>query len=584
MLETLTLDQLVAATEEWHTLIAAGPGSGKTRVMVAKASHLLTKYDTARVCAVTFTRESAAELRMRTLAACNESDKNRLAFGTFHSLAMKQLQRVGPLPPLVGHGQRLNLVVRAMRASGLDALELEEAFRLIEGSKAGFLGHAGEREMGDELARAYATLLERNHMIDFQDIILRANEGMRTGELKPIAAHFMLVDEFQDTDKVQYEWLMAHVRNGTRATVVADDDQCVYSWRGALGYPGMEQYANELQARRFTIATNYRSHSEIVTLASHVIAGNTRRIDKQLRASRGDGGHVQFRIFPTPVEEAEALCEAARERPEGWAVLARTNYDLHVIESALLISGIPYQREGGSLWDEPHVSHLMCLLRCVGSRKHQHAGLDAILSWAGIGEDDLGLLRSACGTNLAEPAGKAPQISNRTIYEGLVQAISAARKLPEPEQVVSRLVEWLLQRMSALRRGSPSPKAVVAVNAAARVVQRLNGSLAQRLAYLQRAERDRQVAGVKVQTMHGSKGLEFDNVWMVQCSGKSIPGEAPNEPEERRLFYVAMTRAKNFLSVSCVGSPSPYMLDALQQHAPAFIRSGEAFFPSLRAA
>ena len=177
-----------------------------------------------------------------------------------------------------------------MQDLGLDG-KAEDVIPTIEKIKTSFGRCDAESEDG-KLYHAYQDALARNGKIDFQDMLRLAVEGMQNGSILPYPFKYLLVDEFQDTDPLQYRWIELHAKAGSIVTVVGDDDQSIYAFREALGYRGMESFIKEFDAKPVVLGSNYRCRSEILLAADRVIRNNVDRIAKVLRAEKGAGGRV----------------------------------------------------------------------------------------------------------------------------------------------------------------------------------------------------------------------------------------------------------------------------------------------------
>jgi superfamily I DNA/RNA helicase len=233
----------------------------------------------AIVGAVTFSKDAAVELRDRIVALAGADARRRLVAGTFHSLAFKQLRDPrGGRRDIASDGDRLGILGRVLAELGLE-WKVDEAVPVIEKIKTEF----GKTEPGSveaQLYDAYQDALQRNGKIDFQDMLRLAVQGMESGDIEPYAFTDLLVDEFQDTDPLQYRWVELHARAGARVTVVGDDDQSIYGFRAALGFRGMQEFASTFDAQRVVLGSNYRCRSEILSAADCVIRNNVDRIAK----------------------------------------------------------------------------------------------------------------------------------------------------------------------------------------------------------------------------------------------------------------------------------------------------------------
>ncbi|MFY9329969.1 MAG: ATP-dependent helicase, partial [Georgfuchsia sp.] len=431
-LADLNEDQREAALHDGHCLITACPGSGKTRTLAAKAVHILASTSAATVCAVTYTRESALEIRERIVRVLIQTigdeaaraARARLLTGTFHSLCFMQpapmvskegygaailsQMRTGGTAlartTIATEGDRRGYLIRAMELARLSDMTLEGGLRVLEAVKARLVPpDKNDRTPGDKLFHAYQDILNRNGKIDFQDIVLRAVRGLKEGSVLPFPADYLLVDEFQDTDELQYEWMREHARAGTRITAVGDDDQSIYAFRSAMGYAGMEKFAQEWDALHVVLGVNYRCHAEILDSSDRLIRNNIGRITKNLIAAKGHGGSSCYMVF----EDAEAEGIAVTNCAAAWrakqklelAVIARTNRRLDHVEASLTTSGIPFVRTGGgSILDKEEVSVFADIISLVCETGF--AGLDHVLSWAGVTEEDLRVLHKDLGKSL----------------------------------------------------------------------------------------------------------------------------------------------------------------------------------------
>lgn len=238
MLDELNLQQREVAQLRQHCVAIACPGAGKTKTIATKAALLLqdrAAKNAAIVGAVTFSKDAAIELRERILKAAGAAVKKRLIAGTFHSLAFKQLRHPGERPlDIASDGDRLGLLIRVMQELGREG-KAEDVIPTIEKIKTNF-GRCDPQSEDGELYLAYQDALARNGKIDFQDMLRLAVEGMESGTILPYPFTYLFVDEFQDTDPLQYRWIELHAKAGAIVTVVGDDDQSIYAFREALGY------------------------------------------------------------------------------------------------------------------------------------------------------------------------------------------------------------------------------------------------------------------------------------------------------------------------------------------------------------
>src|ERR1700733_9779644 len=261
MLDGLNPQQREVAEARRHCLAVAGPGAGKTKTIATKVALLLSD-PKSLVGAVTFSKDAAVEMRHRILKLSSPDAKRRLVDGTFHSLAFKQLRKPGGAKcDIASDGDRMGLLARVLAEHGFN-WKAEEAVPVIEKIKTNF-GRVTAGPQEAVLYNAYQQALERNGKIDFQDMLRLSVAGMESGEIKPYAFTDLIVDEFQDTDPLQYRWVELHAMAGAHVTVVGDDDQSIYGFRAALGFRGMESFASSFEARRVVLGSNYRCRDEI---------------------------------------------------------------------------------------------------------------------------------------------------------------------------------------------------------------------------------------------------------------------------------------------------------------------------------
>lgn len=548
-----------------HCIAVACPGAGKTRTLAEKAAALLAEPGVV-VGAVTFSKDASDELRTRILALAGDRAKPRLITGTFHKLAYQQLGRPGGKRlEIARDGDRAGLVQRVLTELGL-AWKADEATVLIEKIKVGLVVAQPDTDEA-ALYQAYQDALGRNGKIDFQDMLALAVSKMDTEEIEPYAFTHLLVDEFQDTDPLQYRWIEHHAKANAIVTVVGDDDQSIYGFRSALGFRGMDAITQSLDAQRVVLGSNYRCRSEILDAADRVIRHNIDRIPKILTAEKGPGGSVIARRFEDEYADAVALVETLAGRlanGESCATLARTNRMLDPFESVCRSHGVPYYRTSNdSILDGPEAALLCNLLEIV--QRSKAGGLDAILAFAGIGSDNLKQLHQAMGPELGSRQKKelvALGLSDETAtaYRMFMKRLVEWQDLCERQLYALTLegvFEWLLtfaKHESAIRR----------IRATYDVIARLNGRFNERIEFLQRANNQPKPGAMILTTMHSAKGLEWDHVWITRAEEGVVPDDKSSESEERRLFYVAMTRARETLTISSLkkGGVSRFVIES----------------------
>jgi superfamily I DNA/RNA helicase len=536
-----------------HCVAVAVPGAGKTATIAAKAALLLGNPELT-VGAVTFSKDAAVELRDRILALAGPSAKKRLIAGTFHSLAYKQLSSAfGKRPDIATDGERTAILNQVLQESSLE-WKLDDAVAAIERLKTEF-GTPPMDTVEGQLFSAYQDALKRNGRVDFQDLLRYAVDGMQQGTITPYKVDALLVDEYQDVDSHQALWTALHARAGAITTLVSDDDQAIYGFRSALGLRGMEAFAKEFDARQVVLGVNYRSHSEILSVADKVIRNNRERILKDLVSNRGAGGTVEFARHEDEYKEAvsamEAMAAAVRSGKTA-AILARTNRILDPVEAVCRSHGVKYHRAAGrSILDRPESALMGNLLELI--QQTRTSGLDALLGFSGVGAADLQTLYQKFSSAKDGGRFKKKELVDAGLgedaadkYVELAKKISEWRSLCErqfPALVLDGVHEWML-------RWVKSDQGKRSITTTYDVLSRLNGTFADRLEFLRRRNNEPAEDAVVLTTFHSSKGLEWDHTALIRLEESVIPDEDSPEAEERRLFYVGLTRARLTMCLS----------------------------------
>lgn len=536
-----------------HCAAVAVPGAGKTATIAAKAAVLLGDPNVT-VGAVTFSKDAAIELRDRILALAGTAAKGRLVAGTFHSLAYKQLGATrGRLTDIVTDGVRTAIVGQILQERGID-WKVEDALASIERAKLQ-LGDPTPGTIDAQIFDAYQAALKRNGKIDFQDMLRMAVAGMMTGKIRPYSVNHLLVDEYQDCDSLQSRWTSLHAAAGSVVCVVGDDDQTIFGFRDALGFQGMQAFIKDFDARAIVLGQNYRSRTEILSAADKIIRNNSMRIEKELVAHRGPGGSVEFQRFDDEYKEAVAavaMLAPALSAGKTAAVLARTNRILDPLEAVCRSHGVKYYRAAGkSILDRPEAALMGDLLELVQGSKT--TGLDALLGFSGICSYELQLLpaQEPPASNSTVPRkkdlvelGVCEQTAEK--YRGLLKRLGEWRILCDREfyaLTLDGVREWMLHYVAedAGKR---------AIDTCYDVLSHLNGPFADRLEFLRRRNNEPAPDALVLTTMHAAKGREWHDVVIVRAEETIVPDTDSPENEERRLFYVAVTRARDTLRIS----------------------------------
>jgi DNA helicase-2/ATP-dependent DNA helicase PcrA len=598
-LDTLNPEQLAAVTlADGHALILAGAGSGKTRVLTTRIAWLMQTgaVTPAGVLGVTFTNKAAREMQAR-LAAMLPVNPRGLWIGTFHGLANRMLRahhREAGLPrefAILDMQDQLAAVKRLLRSMNVD----EDRFpprdvqyfvmgRKDEGLRARDVAAAdeGTRRLA-ELYAAYDEQCNREGVVDFAELLLRSYELLARNE--PLREHYgarfrhVLVDEFQDTNRLQYRWLKLLSGPQTRVFAVGDDDQSIYAFRGA-NVGNMAEFERDYRgAKVIRLEQNYRSQGNILDAANALIAHNARRLGKNLWTAAGAGEPLRVFEAQSDADEARWMVEEiqalAREgaRLADVAVLYRSNAQSRVLEHALFTAGLAYRVYGGlRFFERAEVKHALAYLRLIAAPSDDNAFLRVVNFPArGIGARTVEALQDAARAAglslyeaaLAHPGKSAPFVA---LIEQLREETAGLTLAEKVEHVLDR--SGLAAHYRAEREGAERVENLgELVNAAAgfgvEELERESGEAIDPLtAFLAHAalEAGEHQAGegqdaLQLMTMHSAKGLEFNAVFVSGLEEGLFPHEQSllekdGVEEERRLMYVALTRARKRLYLS----------------------------------
>jgi len=573
-----------------HAVITACPGSGKTTVLKHRAAFLLKTKPDSVLCGVTFTSESAAELDSRIRAEVQDAG-TRVVCGTFHSLCKRQLTKAGHKFVLVNDLQQAELMKRAF----FDTVEetkcsMDDAIKYIEHIKA----------QSDPILplpkstpivlvyHRYQELLRQMGAMDFSDLLVECVRGMANGSVAPVTTENgivtdMLVDEFQDTDEVQLAWVMEHVRQGAVVTIVGDDDQSVYGWRRALGFEGLNRFKKDTNATHIALNLTYRCSREIITHAAKLIVHNTERVEKSLETANKERGEVRVQRFNSRSDEVSGLMRAIilSGTPGDWGVLARTNAQLDEVEQALKVEEIRYVRSGGtSFWEMPAPALFLGVCQSLGAG--DMIGVDDLLRKCGVSEGNISKIHKACNSKKAGALDRFLHGALATEPESKDKLGMARKRLAEWRVMIAKgeakmAMEGLalfIRKNHDLKAFPMTPKMIARdqkmLEQCVGTLSKLSGNMQSRLATLRNFEKQnsdtKDGEAVRLMTLHSSKGLEFDRVWILGCEDGVLPSAKSPVEEERRLFFVGMTRAKRFLHLSLsfekANDPSPFIFES----------------------
>ena len=630
----LNPEQLAAVTlPAQPALILAGAGSGKTRVLTTRIAWLIqtSQVSPAGVLAVTFTNKAAKEMQAR-LSTMLPINTRGMWIGTFHGLCNRLLRahyRDAALPQtfqILDSQDQMSAIKRLLKRLNVDDEKYppKHLMYFINSAKDQGL-RAADVEASDDYQRKFAELYaayddqcQREGVVDFAELLLRSYELLTRNQ--PLREHYqsrfkhILVDEFQDTNDLQYKWLKLLAGTQSAVFAVGDDDQSIYAFRGA-NVGNMSDFEREYHVENvIKLEQNYRSHGHILDTANQLIANNSRRLGKNLRTDAGHGEQVRIFEASSDLQEAQWLIEEAKQLiAEGWmrseiAILYRSNAQSRVIEHALFSASLPYRVYGGQrFFERAEIKHAIAYLQLIDNLHNDSAFLRVVnFPTRGIGARSIEQLQDAArqyGISLyaAVPyvAGKAGAVLGHFIQliEGLrfetqrlplqemVQVTidksglithyqgekEGADRIENLEQLVSAAALFVSEEgfhidapaLVGPRVDNAAPALVtgdgIEIIDADAPLTTIMSPLSAFLSHASLEAGDNQAqAGqdaIQLMTVHSAKGLEFDAVFITGLEEGLFPHENSEEvedgvEEERRLMYVAITRARKRLYMS----------------------------------
>ena len=598
----LNPEQREAATlPHQSALILAGAGSGKTRVLTTRIAYLIQtgQASPAGILAVTFTNKAAKEMLTR-LGAMLPINTRGMWIGTFHGLCNRLLRahhREAGLPALfqiLDAADQLSAVKRLLKALNVDDEKYppKQLQHFINNAKDQGL-RAKDVEAFDpytrklqELFAAYDEQCQREGVVDFAELLLRSYELLaRDAALREhYQSRFrhILVDEFQDTNRLQYLWLKLLAGPGAAVFAVGDDDQSIYAFRGAR-VGNMQDFERDFGVEKvIKLEQNYRSHGNILDAANALISHNRGRLGKNLWTAESTGEPIRLYEAATDQEEAQFIVDEAKNlHREGVAlahiaVLYRSNAQSRVLEHALFNAGVPYRVYGGlRFFERQEIKHALAYLRLIGNTDDDGALMRVINFPArGIGARSLEQLQEIARQRQISlwQAAKSGLLGGKAGASiGAFTALIAATQdtcqgLPLPEQVEHMLAHsGLVAHYQGEKEGADRVDNLnELVNAAAGfVAESDDGSLAAFLTHaaLEAGEHQAEAGNdaLQLMTVHAAKGLEFHAVFLGGLEEGLFPHdnalhEHDGVEEERRLMYVAITRARRRLYLSLAQS------------------------------
>ena len=590
-----------------NMLVLAGAGSGKTRVLVHRIAWLLSVEQASpfSIMAVTFTNKAAAEMRHRIEDLIGTS-QGGMWIGTFHSLAHRLLRAHyldAGLPQdfqIIDSDDQYRLIRRIVKSMALDDKQWppRQGMWYINGKKDEGLRPQHIQTYGNpvettwlKVYQAYQEACDRAGLVDFAELLLRAHELWLN---KPqILEHYqhrftnILVDEFQDTNRIQYAWIRMLAGQTGKVMIVGDDDQSIYGWRGAQ-VENIQNFLNEFPgAETIRLEQNYRSTSNILKAANALIANNSDRLGKNLWTEGAEGEPISLYCAFNDLDEARYVVgRIKRWHEEGGAladcaILYRSNAQSRIMEEALLQANMPYRIYGGQrFFERQEIKDALSYMRLTANR-HDDASFERVVNTPtrGIGDRTLDVVRQVARDNQITLWESALQVIEPKMLAG--RAIAAiARFLELIETLANETADMPLHvqtdriirdsGLKAMYEQEKGEKAQARIENLEELVtatrqfsyQDEDEDLMPLQAFLSHAalesgegQADAYQDAVQLMTLHSAKGLEFSQVFIVGVEEGMFPSqmsldEGGRLEEERRLAYVGVTRAMKKLTLT----------------------------------
>ena len=569
-------------------MVLAGPGSGKTTVIVGRIQNLVEEQgvDPSNILVLTFTRAAAREMEARYQALRGGSQSGRVSFGTFHSVFFRILKLAYGYggANIVKEEQQIRFIRERMERLDLDVEDEREFIRgilseisMVKGemlSLEHYYAKSCSEEVFKDLYETYTKRLEQLGLLDMDDMLVMCYRLFK--ERKDILSawqrkfRYILIDEFQDINRIQYEVVRMMALPEDNLFIVGDDDQSIYRFRGAkpelmLGFP--RDYP---AAQKVLLDVNYRSTPQIVAAAGRLISHNQTRFAKQLQAARGPGRPVTTRVWTDGIKEAEGICREIRDHVQAGstyeeiAVLFRTNLGARLLVEKLMGYNIPFQirDEIPNIYDHWIARNLLDYILVARG----HAERSRVLSI--INRPKRYVSRDALGGELVnweqvlsfyqDKGWMVERIEDLLYHLGMIKRMAPGAAVNYIRKGIG--YDDFLKEYAKDRRMKPEELFQVADQiqesaAGYRTWEEWSKHILEYKEQLLEQARDRgqKREGVALMTMHSAKGLEFKIVYILDANEGVTPHHKAfldaDMEEERRMFYVAMTRAKEQLYV-----------------------------------
>ncbi|MCU4137211.1 DNA helicase Rep [Buchnera aphidicola (Sitobion miscanthi)] len=607
-------------------LILAGAGSGKTKVIVNKIIYLINncKYNPHNIAAVTFTNKAAYEMRIRLSEYLNTSKIKKMIISTFHSLGLEIIKKeIDTLNfnsnfTLIDETDQKILLKKICKkeisnnVQSLKKLKFMISFwknKFLSPSKVQSLIKCSEDEYFAYIYKKYKNYLYEFNMLDFDDLIciptllLKNNKIIKTRWQKKIS--YLLVDEYQDTNNSQYELIKMLTNTDSSFTLVGDDDQSIYSWRGANPQNIFLLKKDFPNLKVITMEHNYRSSGRILKVANALISNNTHYLQKKLFSKLQYGNVIEILIGQSEEDEAEKIVKKIISqyslkniRYKDCAILYRGNYQSRILEKVLIKENIPYNiSEKASFFSRPEIKDLLSYLRVIINPDDNHAFMKII----NIPSRQIGLVTLKKLEKWANKSNKSLfQASNDVEIKNFLKAktidnikkfICKIKKFTEwsyskPSNILDDIIydleyeKWLSK---ILKESNKIKNSINNIHTLSKWFKNmLKGDdfekpmtlsqIVTRMTIRDIAESnitEKKEDQIQLMTLHASKGLEFSSVFIIGMCEGILPNQksiiSNNIEEERRLTYVGITRAKKqlFFTYCCRRTQYGQTLDML---------------------
>lgn len=615
--------QIEAVTAELsHLLVLAGAGSGKTRVLVHRIAYLMAAHQVSpyEILAVTFTNKAAAEMRGR-IEKLHGVPMHHMWVGTFHGLAHRLLRThfyEAKLPQtfqIIDSDDQLRLIKRIHRAMNLDEKRWQpkqSQWYINNHKEHGRRANEAAIEQSDytseqlqQIYLEYEAMCERSGLVDFTELLLRSFELLNNNE--EVRSHYqkrfshILVDEFQDTNTIQYRWLKTLSGENSFMMAVGDDDQSIYSWRGAQ-VKNLHHFTRDFKdARTIRLEQNYRSTKVILDAANAVIEKNKSRLGKTLWTDSDKGEKITFFEAYNEREEASYVVSTIKslsrnQSLDDFAILYRSNAQSRVLEEALLEAKISYRIYGGfRFFERAEIKDALAYLRLLVN-PNDDAAFERVINTPtrGIGQTTLAKVREMANETQTSLWNTISHCVDENVFAARTHAALAGfieliqqLSLETRELKLAEAIDLLLSKTGLLIPDGKSEKELSRIENLKElisattdyVVKSEHDNLSEIEAFLAdvvletgEQQADSQTDCVSLMTLHAAKGLEFPVVFMVGMEEQLFPhqmsvSERDGLEEERRLCYVGMTRAMQKLFLSA--AEYRHLHGQGQYHAPS---------------